>query len=167
MWYEIPQMAKKIDIDSTDRRILSVLQQDVTLSIQQIGERVGLSANPCWRRIKRMEDAGLIERRVALLNSAMVGLATTVFVTIRTNRHDPEWLESFAVGIARIPEILECHRMSGDIDYLLKIAARDIAHYDKVYQLLIQSVPGLSDVSSTFSMERLKYGTALDPATFS
>jgi Lrp/AsnC family transcriptional regulator len=160
-------MTNKLEIDAIDKRILGILQQDATLSIQQIGERVGLSTNPCWRRIKRMEDAGVIERRVALLNPSMLGLATTVFVTIRTNRHDPEWLESFANGIARIPEILECHRMSGDIDYLLKIAVQDISHYDRVYQQLIKSVSGLSDVSSTFSMERLKYGTALDPATFS
>lgn len=114
-----------------------------------------------------MEDAGMIERRVALLNSSMLGLSTTVFVTIKTSRHDPEWLANFAAGVARISEILECHRMTGDIDYLLKIVVRDIGHYDRVYQELITSVHGLSDVSSTFSMERLKYGTALDPSTFS
>lgn len=150
-------------MDSIDKHILAIIQVDCTLPIQEIGDRVGLSTNPCWRRIKRMEDSGVIERRVALLSQEAVGLATTVFVSIRTTRHDPDWLEIFSTGVAAIPEIIECHRMSGDIDYLLKIVARDIGHYDQVYRRLIQAVPGLSDVSSAFSMERLKYGTALEP----
>ncbi|WP_445948970.1 Lrp/AsnC family transcriptional regulator [Sphingorhabdus sp.] len=148
-------------IDTIDRRILEIIQRDATYSIQDIGEQVGLSTNPCWRRIKRMEDAGIIERRVAILNPVKLGLGVTAFVSIRTNKHTPDWLASFAAGILSIPEIIECHRMSGDVDYLLKIAVADIAHYDRIYQELIAAVPGLSDVSSTFSMERLKYGTAL------
>jgi Lrp/AsnC family transcriptional regulator len=108
-----------------------------------------------------MEDAGIIERRVAILNPVKLGLGVTAFVSIRTNKHTPDWLASFAAGILSIPEIIECHRMSGDVDYLLKIAVADIAHYDRIYQELIAAVHGLSDVSSTFSMERLKYGTAL------
>lgn len=132
------------------------------MPIQQIADQVGLSVNPCWRRIKLLEEAGVIERRVALVNAAKVGLSMTAFVTIRTNQHNQTWLEAFARGVQRIPEIIECHRMSGDIDYLLKIVVRDIAHYDRVYQKLISEVPGLSDVSSTFSMERLKHGVKLD-----
>jgi len=132
------------------------------MPVQQIADQVGLSVNPCWRRIKLMEEAGVIERRVALVNAAKVGLGMTAFVTIRTNQHNQTWLEAFARGVQRIPEIIECHRMSGDIDYLLKIVVRDIAHYDRVYQKLISEVPGLSDVSSTFSMERLKHGVKLD-----
>ncbi len=108
-----------------------------------------------------MEASGLIEGRVAIVNAARLGLGVTVFVTIRTDKHNPEWLDNFAAGINAIPEILECHRMSGDVDYLLKVVVADIAHYDRVYQALIAQVPGLSDVSSTFSMERLKAGTAL------
>lgn len=153
-------MTDKLQIDAIDRRILGILQSDATLSIHDIGEQVGLSTNPCWRRIKRMEDAGIIERRVAILNPTKLGLGVTAFVSIRTDKHTPEWLASFADGIRSIPEIIECHRMSGDVDYLLKIAVGDIAHYDRIYQQLIATVPGLSDVSSTFSMERLKYGTA-------
>lgn len=149
------------EIDAIDARILGIIQDDATLSIQQIGDRVGLSTNPCWRRIKRMEDAAIIERRVAILDPAKIGLGVTAFVTIRTDKHNPEWLKLFAQGVRAIPEIIECHRMSGDVDYLLKIAVSDIAHYDRIYQQLISAVPGLADVSSTFSMERLKYGTAL------
>lgn len=155
-------MAKKLELDSIDRRILGLLQDDASLPVQQIADEVGLSVNPCWRRIKLLEEAGVIERRVALVNAAAVGLGVTVFVSIRTNQHNQTWLEAFARGIQGIPEIIECHRMSGDIDYLLKIVVRDIAHYDRVYQKLISAVPGLSDVSSTFSMERLKHGVKLD-----
>lgn len=155
-------MRDRMNLDSMDRKILNILQEDASLSIQDLGERVGLSVNPCWRRIKRMEEAGVIERRVAIVNPAALGLSATVFVSIRTNKHDREWLASFAAGVAAIPEITECHRMSGTVDYLLKIIVRDIAHYDDVYQRLIRKVPGLEDVSSTFSMERLKFSTAID-----
>ncbi|MGN3975356.1 Lrp/AsnC family transcriptional regulator [Tsuneonella sp. SYSU-LHT278] len=150
-----------MELDEIDWAILRELQRDASQPIQAIGERVGLSINPCWRRIRRMEDRGIIARRVALLDPVRVGLPTTVFVAIRTTRHDPEWLRAFADGIASIPEILECHRMAGEVDYLMKIAVRDIAHYDRIYQKLIASVPGLSDVSSTFSMEAMKSTTAL------
>ncbi|MFN6934005.1 MAG: Lrp/AsnC family transcriptional regulator [Tsuneonella sp.] len=150
-----------LELDSIDWRILDVLQEDASLSIQAIGDRVGLSTNPCWRRIRRLEEAGVIARRVALLDPVLVGLPTTVFVTIRTTRHDPEWLAAFADGIAAIPEITECHRMAGEVDYLLKLSVRNIAHYDRIYQRLIAVVPGLNDVSSTFSMEAMKVTTAL------
>lgn len=108
-----------------------------------------------------MEDAGVIERRVAIINPESVGLGVTAFVAIKTRTHDAAWLDRFAKGVGDIPEIIECHRMSGDTDYLLKIMVADIADYDRVYQRLIAEVPGLSDVSSAFSMERLKSGTAL------
>lgn len=132
------------------------------MPVQQIADQVGLSVNPCWRRIKLLEEGGVIERRVALVNAEAVGLGMTAFVSIRTNQHNQKWLEGFAKGVQKIPEIIECHRMSGDIDYLLKVVIRDIAHYDRVYQKLISEVHGLSDVSSTFSMERLKHGVKLD-----
>jgi Lrp/AsnC family transcriptional regulator len=154
-------MNKILELDSIDRKILGLLQQDATLAVHDIGQAVGLSTNPCWRRIKRMEDAGIIERRVAILNPVSLGLGTTLFVTIKTSTHNAEWLDMFRQGIAAIPEIVECHRMSGDIDYLLKVIVADIGHYDRVYQRLIADIPGLSDVSSAFSMERLKFGTAL------
>lgn len=148
-------------LDSIDWAILGVLQADASLPVHEVGERVGLSSNACWRRIKRLEDSGVIARRVALLDPAKLGLATTVFVAIRTSRHDTEWLDAFSRGIERIDEITECHRMAGDVDYLLKLVVRDIAHYDRIYRRLIAAVPGLTDVSSTFSMERMKATTAL------
>lgn len=155
-------MAEKAELDSIDCRILRIIQLDASLSIHEIADQVGLSNNPCWRRIKQMEKAGVIDRRVALLNPDKVGLGVTAFVSIRSDKHNPEWLAIFAEGVQRIPEIIECHRMSGDVDYLLKIMVSDIAHYDRIYQQIISTIPGLSDVSSTFSMERLKHGTALE-----
>ncbi len=154
-------MDKNIELDSLDWAILAILQRDSAQPIHAIGEAVGLSTNPCWRRIKRMEDAGIIDRRVALLNPDKIGLGTTVFVTIRINRHDSEWLKLFSQGVAAIDEIIECHRMAGDIDYMLVLQVRDIGDYDRIYQRLIAKVPGLSDVSASFSMERIKHVTAL------
>ncbi len=148
-------------LDSIDWAILRILQQDASLAVHEVGERVGLSSNACWRRIKRLEEQGIIARRVALLDPERLGLNTTVFVAIRTNRHDPAWLEAFSRGVAAIEEISECHRMAGDVDYLLKLTVCDIAHYDRIYRKLIATVPDLSDVSSSFSMEKLKSSTAL------
>ena len=154
-------MSAEAQLDSLDWSILAQLQADASLAVHEIGERVGLSHNACWRRIRRLEDSGVIARRVALLDPAKIGLATTVFVAVRTSRHDPEWLEAFARGVALIDEVIECHRMAGDVDYLLKLVVRDIAHYDRIYRKLIAAVPDLADVSSSFSMERMKHTTAL------
>ena len=148
-------------LDTIDWAILGVLQRDASLPVHEVGERVGLSSNACWRRIRRLEDSGIIARRVALLDAEKLGLATTVFAAIRTNRHDPAWLEAFSRGIAEIDEISECHRMAGEVDYLLKIVVRDIAHYDRIYRKLIARIPDIADVSSTFSMEKMKATTVL------
>lgn len=156
-------MSQDNKIDSIDCRILKVLQRDASLSIQQIGDEVGVSANPCWRRIKRLESLGIIQKRVAVIDAARLGLGMTCFVSIRTNRHSAEWLNSFARGVEEIPEIVECHRMTGDVDYLLKIIVADISHYDQVYRRLVSRVPDLADVSSTFSMEQMKCNMAIDP----
>lgn len=152
---------ENLQLDSIDWAILGVLQADASIPVHEVGDRVGLSSNACWRRIKRLEDAGVITGRVALVDPVKLGLATTVFVAIRTNRHDPEWIAAFSRGVAAVDEIVECHRMAGDVDYLLKLAVRDIAHYDRIYRKLIAAVPDLADVSSTFSMERMKATTAL------
>lgn len=152
---------QNVQLDTTDWAILGVLQRDASLPVHEVGERVGLSSNACWRRIRRLEDGGIIARRVALLDPEKLGLATTVFVAIRTNRHDPAWLEAFSRGIAEIDEISECHRMAGEVDYMLKIVVRDIAHYDRIYRKLIARIPDIADVSSTFSMEKMKATTAL------
>ena len=148
-------------LDSIDWAILQVLQRDASLPVHEVGDRVGLSSHACWRRIKRLEESGVIAARVALLDPERLGLGTTVFVAIRTQRHDPAWLEAFSNGIAAIDEISECHRMAGDVDYLLKLVVRDIAHYDRIYRKLIAAVPDLADVSSSFSMEKMKATTAL------
>jgi Lrp/AsnC family transcriptional regulator len=147
-------------IDDFDRKILNLLQVDSSLSIVEVGDRVGLSHNACWRRIKRLQDTGIITCEVAMLDRSAVGLAVTVFVFIRTSRHDDKWLEAFSKGINSMPEVAEFHRLSGNIDYILKLHVRDIEDYDRVYKKLIQIAP-LSDVSSSFSMEEIKSTTAL------
>ncbi|NCP19163.1 MAG: Lrp/AsnC family transcriptional regulator [Erythrobacter sp.] len=148
-------------MDSIDWAILAALQRDASQPVHAIGEQVGLSTNPCWRRIRRMEEAGIIARRVALVDPQRIGLATTVFVSIRTKQHDAQWLETFARAVDGLEEVIECHRMAGDIDYMLKLRVRDIADYDRIYQRLIARVPGLADVTASFSMEEMKYTTAL------
>ena len=147
-------------IDEHDKKILKLLQQDATLSVVDIGDRVGLSHNACWRRIRRLQTAGVISAQVALLDRRAVGLPVTVFVFVRTSRHDDEWLAKFSSGIRAMPEVAEFHRLSGDLDYILKLHVRDIEDYDRVYQKLISIAP-LSDVSSSFSMEEIKSTTAL------
>lgn len=158
-------MTDNIEIDDIDRKIIGILQNDATLSIQDIADQIDLTNNPCWRRIKHLEDKGVIERRVAIINPKLIGLGTTAFVSIRIDAHSGDWLKKFAECIEQIPEIIECHRMTGDTDYLMKIVVRDLEHYDGVYQRLISHVPGLTDVSSTFSMEQLKMGTVIDTST--
>ncbi len=148
------------ELDRMDRAILGALQQDGTLSAAQLGETVGLSATPCWKRVKAMEESGLIEKRVAIVNRAQAGLPVTVFVSLRTNRHDEAWLRKFAASVSSMPEVMEFHRMSGDVDYLLKVVAADIAGYDRFYKRLIQNAQ-LAGVSSAFSMEEIKSTTVL------
>lgn len=148
------------EIDSIDRAILDALQRDASASTQEIAAAVGLSQNPCWRRIKRLEAAGFIRGRVALLDPDKLGVGITVFVSIRTNQHNDAWLERFAGGVMEIPEVVELYRMSGEIDYLLKVLVSDIAEYDRIYKQLIE-VAELFDVSSSFAMERIKYTTAV------
>jgi Lrp/AsnC family transcriptional regulator len=150
-------------MDSIDRKLLSLLQDDASMPLQDIAARVGLSVNPCWRRIKRMESEGIIRARVAVLDPEKVGLNVTVFVRIKIREHTSEWVKRFAAAIRSIAEIAECHRMGGDVDYMLKVIVADIAGYDRVYKQLITKVPGLADVSALFSMERIKYTTKIEP----
>jgi Lrp/AsnC family transcriptional regulator len=147
-----------MDIDRLDRHLLQLLQADATASIQALGDRIGLSHNACWRRIKRLEEAGIIRKRVALVDPKRVGHGVTVFVTVRTSLHTEDWLEKFASGVAALPEVMEFYRMSGDVDYLLKVLVADIAEYDRFYRKLIRIAP-LHDVSSSFAMEQVKYTT--------
>jgi Lrp/AsnC family transcriptional regulator len=147
-------------MDAIDRKILACLQEDATLPVAQIAERAGISTSPCWRRIQKLEADGVIRKRVALLSGEKLNVGVTVFVAVRTNRHDIAWLEGFAAAVTDIPEVIEFYRMSGDVDYLLKVVVPDIAAYDGVYKKLIQRV-ALADVSSSFAMEQIKYTTAL------
>lgn len=149
---------KSPKLDAHDRRILAALQRDGTLSVTALSEAVGLSATPCWKRVKRLEEAGVITGRVALVDREAVGLGVTVFVAIRTAAHEEGWLEEFAAGVRRIPEVVEFYRMSGEVDYLLKVICADIADYDRIYKQLIR-VAKLHDVSSSFAMEQIKYTT--------
>jgi Lrp/AsnC family transcriptional regulator len=148
-------------LDKIDRDILSILQWDASLPIQQIADQVGLSVNPCWRRIRRLETEGIIRGRVALLDPEKIGLGLTIFVRVKTREHNAAWAEKLAAVIASMDEISECHRIGGDVDYLLKVTVPDIAGYDRVYKELIARVPNLTDVSALFSMERLKSSTRL------
>ena len=147
-------------MDKFDKAILDLLQTDSTVAVNEIASQVGLSATPCWRRIQKLEEAGFIDRRVALLNAARLNLGVTVFVSIRTAEHSVEWLKDFHGAVAAIPEVLEVHRMAGDTDYLLRIVVPHIAAYDGVYKRLIQ-IARLMDVSSNFSMECIKSTTRL------
>lgn len=147
-------------LDRLDFQILDALQRDATLSMAQLGARVGLSSTPCWKRVKRLEDDGFIERRVAIVNRHKVGLPVTVFVSIRAGQHDEKWLARFAAVVSTLPEVQEFHRMSGDVDYLLKVVTSSIDGYDRFYKKLI-SLVDLAGVSSAFSMEQIKSSTAL------
>ncbi len=147
-------------LDRLDLQILDAMQRDASLSMVELGAQVGLSSTPCWKRLKRLEDAGLIERRVAIVNRKAVGLPVTVFVSIRAGQHDEKWLTRFAAVVSTLPEVQEFHRMSGDVDYLLKVVASSIDGYDRFYKKLI-SLVDLAGVSSAFSMEQIKSTTAL------
>jgi len=147
-------------MDAIDRKILTVLQDDASLSVAQIGKRVGLSSTPCWKRIQRLEADGVITKRVALVDSAKIGLGITVFVSIETGDHSQEWLGRFAEVVEAMPEVMEFYRMAGDVDYMLRVVVPDIAGYDTFYKKLIGTVP-LKNVTSRFAMEKIKSTTAL------
>lgn len=144
-----------LTIDDTDRRILTALQRNADQSLDVLAERVALSRNAVWRRIKALEAAGVITARVALVDPDKLGLRLLVFMLIRTNAHAPDWLENFSKATRSMPEILGVYRMTGDLDYLIRARVVDMADYDRLYQALIRRVP-LSDVSASFVMEQIK-----------
>lgn len=147
-------------MDSIDKQILDVLQQDATTPVAEIAAQVGLTTTPCWRRIQQLEQTGVIERRVALLNPSKLNVGVTVFMSIRASEHSDAWFRHFAGVVASMPQIVEFYRMSGDTDYLLRVVVPDIAAFDGVYKRLIREVK-LSDISSSFAMEQIKFTTAL------
>ena len=147
-------------MDAIDRKILAVVQQDASLSVADIGQKVGLSATPCWKRLQRLEADGVIMRRVALIDPEKVGLGITVFVSVETGDHSQEWLAKFAEVVNAMPEVMEFYRMAGDVDYMLRVVVSDMRAYDQFYKRLIAAVP-LKNVTSRFAMEKIKSTTAL------
>jgi Lrp/AsnC family transcriptional regulator len=147
-------------MDAIDQKLLEILQADASVPIAELAQRVNLSQTPCWKRVQRLKESGVIRAQVALCDAAKLGVGTTVFVSIRTNQHNAAWAQQFLQAVQGIPEVVEAYRMSGEIDYLLRVVVSDISDYDRVYQQLIREV-SLSDVSSSFAMEQLKYSTAL------
>lgn len=148
------------NIDDTDRQILKVLQSDATASLETIAERLSVSVNTCWRRVKRLEEDGIILSRVAICDPEQLGLGQTVFVAVKTSDHSSAWLKTFAKTVKAIPEVVEFYRMAGDVDYLLKVAVGSVSDYDGVYKSLISKIE-VEDVSATFAMECLKNTTEL------
>ena len=146
--------------DDMDVKILRLLQEDCTKSVAEVGKAVGLSTTPCWRRIQKLEERGVIVRRVAILDPQKVCAGVTVFVSIKTDQHAVGWLEKFHQAVAQFPEVVEFYRMSGDVDYLLRVVVPDIAAYDKFYKKLIAKID-ISKVSSAFAMEQIKYTTEM------
>ncbi|MDD9922016.1 MAG: Lrp/AsnC family transcriptional regulator [Boseongicola sp.] len=147
-------------IDSIDRRLLSVLQRDASLSVDELGDKIGLSRNATWRRMRALEEKGIVKGKVCLLDPDKLDLKLSVFIQIRTNHHDASWLDKFAKATRSMPEILGAYRMSGDLDYLVQARVADMADYDALYQRLIRMVE-MSDVSASFVMEEIKSTTAL------
>lgn len=146
-------------LDATDRKILRLLQEDSTLSIAEVAERIHLSTTPCWKRIQKLEEAGVILKRVALVSPEKLGLGLTVFVSVETNDHSRDWLNRFAETVSAMPEVMEFYRMAGDVDYMLRVVVTDMAAYDGFYKRLIETIP-LKNVTSRFAMERIKSTTA-------
>ena len=150
----------KVNLDDIDHRILNLLQKDASLSVDALAETVHLSRNACWRRIKRLETDGIIQKRVAIIDPGLVDLGLQVFVLIRTNDHSADWLKAFRTAVRDMPEIIAAQRMSGELDYVLRVRVADVPAYDRFYQRLIDKVQ-IADVSASFVMEDVKETTAL------
>jgi len=148
------------NIDDLDRRLLIALQRDATLSLDALAEQLSVSTNTCWRRVKRLEDAGIILRRVSIVDPAALGFNQTVFISVKTRDHSQDWLDRFAKTVSRIPDVVEFYRMAGDVDYLLKVLCRDVSDYDRIYKTLIRETE-FADISATFAMECIKNTTEL------
>jgi len=147
-------------MDSTDLELLTLIQRDDSISLEDMAAHVGLSKTPCWRRIQKLEQQGYVRKRVALLNSDKFNLGVSVFVQVKTNQHDANWLDNFSDVVAQFPEVVEFYRMAGEYDYLLRVLVSDIKAYDEFYKRLI-SATSLTDVTSNFAMEQIKWTTEL------
>ncbi|MGY3354968.1 Lrp/AsnC family transcriptional regulator [Bradyrhizobium sp. GM0.4] len=157
----LPETSRRLD--AIDRKILMVLQDDASLSVAEIGDRVGLSSTPCWKRIQRLEADGVITKRVALVDQNKIGLGISVFVSVESSDHSDAWLKRFADAVSAMPEVMEFYRMAGDVDYMLRVVVADMQAYDVFYKKLISAVP-LKNVTSRFAMEKIQVGhRAADP----
>jgi Lrp/AsnC family transcriptional regulator len=163
-WHVVSLQALLLKLDSIDCQLLELLQDNSDRQVAELASEVGLSTTPCWRRIQRLKEAGVITKNVALVDPRKINVGVTVFVSVRTNTHTQNWLDKFRATVSAIPEIVEFYRMSGDVDYLLRVVVPDIAAYDRVYKKLIAGT-NLFDVTSSFAMEELKFTTAL-PLSF-
>jgi Lrp/AsnC family transcriptional regulator len=155
------------EMDEIDRQLLEILQQDATLSLAQMADRVRLSPTPCWKRIQKLEARGVIMRRVAIVDPVRVGVGLSVLVNVEAGEHSPEWLQRFSAGVGAMPEVMEVYRTAGEVDYVLRVAVADMAEYDTFYKRLIAIAP-MKNVTSRFAMERIKHSTAypLHPRAF-
>jgi Lrp/AsnC family transcriptional regulator len=158
--FNFPNGLEVLGMDAIDRKILAVLQEDASLSVAEIGQRVGLSSTPCWKRIQRLEADGVIMRRVAIVDQDKIGLGISVYVSVETGDHSQDWLARFAQSVRAMPEVMEFYRMAGDVDYMLRVVVPDMQSYDAFYKRLIGSVP-LKNVTSRFAMEKIKSTTVL------
>ncbi len=150
-----------MELDKVDRKMLALLQQDSTLSLNELADAVNLTTTPCWKRLKKLEESGVIEKRVALLNPEKLELSFTAFVLVKTSDHSHEWYSRFVSTACQFPEVMEFYRMAGEYDYMMKVLVKDMPCFDGFYKKLVNSVEGISNVTSTFAMEPLKYTTAL------
>jgi Lrp/AsnC family transcriptional regulator len=148
-------------LDQIDRTLLRLLQQDGTLALADLAEAVNLTTTPCWKRLKRLEEMGILRKRVALLDAEQLGLSFTAFVQIKTSNHSKEWYHEFVGIVCEFPEVMEFYRMAGEFDYMMKVQVKDMSAFDQFYKKLVNSVEGLTNVTSSFAMEPLKYTTAL------
>ncbi|WP_330926285.1 Lrp/AsnC family transcriptional regulator [Candidatus Sororendozoicomonas aggregata] len=148
-------------LDLADRRLLRLLQGNAALSLAELADQVNLTTTPCWKRLKRLEDRGIIKQRVALLDGKKLGLSFTAFVQVKTSNHSEQWYNTFVNTVAGFVEVMEFYRMAGEFDYMMKVVVEDMAAFDLFYKKLVTSVKELSNVTSTFAMEPLKYTTAL------
>lgn len=152
---------KPIELDAMDRKILRELQRNAEYSMAELGDKVGLSHTPCWRRIKRLEAAGVIRAKVTLLNAQLLDLAVTVYAYIGIKRHDEESLERFETEVLKVPEIVECYSTSGDKDYVLRVIVDSVSHYEQLLKKTLVHLPNVDSVNSTFALKQIKYSTEL------
>ncbi|MCG7499875.1 Lrp/AsnC family transcriptional regulator [Vibrio sp. Of7-15] len=150
-----------MELDRVDRQLLSLLQQDGTLALADLAEAVNLTTTPCWKRLKRLEESGILQKKVALLDPEKLGLSFIAFVQIKTSNHSHEWYSCFVETVSEFPEVMEFYRMAGEYDYMMKVLVADMKSFDHFYKKLVNSIEGLTNVTSTFAMEPLKYTTAL------